>query len=111
MDNIECERATWNKELLELKRRKKFIVEDMEEDISRDTVEEAYNTAVVTKVMSSGIQKPGELTVVKGRVIAFCPLTGWHDAQLTKVAHIVPRALSSAELSYLFGVERERWCR
>ncbi|MCJ1462693.1 hypothetical protein MMC07_001296 [Pseudocyphellaria aurata] len=74
--------------------------------------------------MFSGIQKPGkkfkhkafhnkvakrydsELTV-KSKVVAFCLLTGWHNAQHTNAKHIVPRALSSAELSYLFGVDGE----
>lgn len=79
---------------------------------------------MVTKVMSSGIQKPGKKfkhksflnrvarrydfeMIVKGKAMAFCPLTGWYNAGDTKAAHIVPRALSSGELSYLFGVGGE----
>lgn len=43
-------------------------------------------------------------STIDGLAMAFCQLTGWHEARITKVAHIMPRALSSDELSYLFGV-------
>ena len=125
MENKEHERTMWTKDFLELKRRKKFVVEDMEEDISRKTIEEAYNTALVTKVMSSEIQKRGkkfkhkavcnkfakrydsEMIVKGGTVMAFCPVTRWHGAKETKAAHIVLRAISSDELSYLYGAGGE----
>lgn len=45
--------------------------------------------------------------ILKGQAMAFCPLTEWHNARDTKAAHTVPRALSSGELSYLFGVGGE----
>lgn len=47
IDNLADKRTAWNKELLQLKRQKRFVVEDMKEEIDRNTIEEAYNSAVV----------------------------------------------------------------
>lgn len=40
IDNLEDKRTAWNQELLKLKRQKRFVVEDMEEEIDRNTIEE-----------------------------------------------------------------------
>lgn len=110
------------KELLVIKRQRKTIAEDMADTISRQKVEEAYAQTLVGKVMAAtGNPKKSTFNQTKfrqdvehyygasrmneyGEKQAHCALTGWRLSNGLRAAHLVPKSLSSEELSYLFGV-------
>jgi hypothetical protein len=111
------------KELVCLKRQKKFIDDDLNESLPRHaTVEDAYAALIVNKVMSAGIQNSRNFKQTRfadgvceyynavqrskdGRTMKWCHiLADWLPADCIKVAHLVPKLLESEELSYFFGV-------
>jgi hypothetical protein len=117
-----------------LKRQRGVIQEDLEEEIDSSKryraegnepdisfLERAYTDTIVPRVMgASAKQKKSNFhhsgfredalkyynAVDKegGNKIAYCHLTGWWNADMVKVAHLVPKSLSGEEVSYLFGV-------
>ncbi|KAL8661886.1 MAG: hypothetical protein Q9202_005168 [Teloschistes flavicans] len=112
-------------EFVVLKRQRKFVQEDLDDmRPSLQTVEDAYASVIVNKVMTatakqkkrqfdqSAFQKAvleyydaSRSPVSAGQPReAFCLLTGWRNSKEVKAAHIVPKSLKSDELSYLFGV-------
>jgi hypothetical protein len=111
------------KELVCLKRQKKFIDDDLNESLPRHaTVEDAYAALIVNKVMSAGIQNPRKFKQTRfadgvceyynavrrskdGTKMKWCHiLADWLPADSVKAAHLVPKLLESEELSYFFGV-------
>jgi hypothetical protein len=123
-----------NKELNLLKKQWKIIFEDMEDAIvvkrrrdnrdeaSVDFLERAYVSTIVPKVMNAIAHKKKQnfkgsifrnnvlkaynaLENRKGLESAWCHLTGWWDKKLVKAAHLVPKCLKPAEISFLFGVQ------
>lgn len=113
------------REFLLLKRQKKILSEDLEDELSMySRLEDAYASIVTDKVMrASGKQKKkahdqprfwkdcsSYYNAVRkdedtGTDYAFCHLSGWAPTKEIKAAHIVPKSLESEEASYLFGVK------
>ena len=112
-----------------LKRQKRFLEEDLTDELNSskrlktdlepdfDFLERAYTSTVVPRVMGMAKQQKSSLNQDRFRkdVIRFyraqigesnlwCHLTGWHQSNMVKAAHLVPKSLSQEELSYLFGV-------
>lgn len=106
-------------EFLVIKRQRKTFAEDLAEQVPRQDIEDAYTQTMVRKVMAAtGKPKKSNLNQSKFRKAVeeyyghdksesqgmCCPLTGWSPSGDLRAAHIVPKSLSSEELSYLFGV-------
>lgn len=122
-------------ELRVLKRQKKIIQEDLEDDFVAKKryrgpddepdiglLERAYTSTIVSRVMSatakqkkrsfdqSAFKKDVLAYYGAGKIegnyrLAFCHVVGaWFAHDDVKAAHLVPKSLSGAELSYLFGV-------
>lgn len=120
MEQIEHENRPREKEIVVLKRQKKFLIEDLDDSIRpvREKLEDAYASLIVDKVMSTTAKQKMKKSKFKREVLeyyhaskminnkkhAWCHLLGWHDAEFIKAAHIVPKSLQSEEVSYLFGV-------
>ncbi|OXV09941.1 hypothetical protein Egran_02296 [Elaphomyces granulatus] len=111
-----------------LKRQRKYIIEDLEVDMSdlkkqkqdKDVdvalLERAYTNTIVPRVMAaSGKQRKGSFKQSNFRKAvlnfynaadndsAYCHLTGWWQSKDVRAAHLVPKSLTSEEVSYLFG--------
>jgi hypothetical protein len=111
-----------------LKRQRKYIIEDIEVDMSdlkkqkqdKDVdvalLERAYTNTIVPRVMAaSGKQRKGSFKQSNFRKAvlnfynaadndsAYCHLTGWWQSKDVRAAHLVPKSLTSEEVSYLFG--------
>ena len=119
-------------ELRVLKRQRKLLEEDLEEETSiakrqrlaHDEpditfLERAYTDSIVPRVMgASAKQKKSKFnqSAFRKDVIdfyqaghgdqVFCHLTGWWYAKMVKAAHLVPKSLSEEEVSYLFGAKQ-----
>lgn len=119
-------------ELKVLKRQRKILEEDLEEETSiakrqrlaHDEpditfLERAYTDSIVPRVMgASAKQKKSDYdqSAFRKDVInfygagdgdyAFCHLTGWWDRKVVKAAYLVPKSLSEKEVSYLFGTKQ-----
>ncbi len=108
-----------------LKRQKKIIQEDLQEERPKyETMEQAYASVITAKVMAASRQKNSNFnqTAFKESVYAYydaaippeknpeiqrkvwCPISGWNPEDTMKAAHLVPKSLESTELSHLFGV-------
>lgn len=104
-----------------VKRQWKILEEDLMEKPGSTQLEEAYVAGVTQRVMAATAQQPKQRFLTKefrsnaeeyygaaekrdgvGKV--HCPLAGWVVSEDVKCAHIVPRILSSEELSHLYGV-------
>jgi hypothetical protein len=120
----------FSNEIRVLKRQRKIIREDLEDEI-RDSkkqnanleppirfLERAYTSTIVPKVMAASAkqkrstfnQSEFRREVVKyygatktDRSGTYCHLTGWWDNKDVKAAHLVPKSLSREETTYLFG--------
>ncbi|OBT91260.1 hypothetical protein VE02_00258 [Pseudogymnoascus sp. 03VT05] len=112
------------RELAILKRQKKAIVDDVDEALQRyPTIEDAYSSALLTKVISASKKwkkAPQQSLYAKGvisyydsvkpglsenYVEKYCHLNaGWQDRMYVKCMHLVPKSLQPDELAYLFGV-------
>jgi hypothetical protein len=117
-----------------LKRQRGVIQEDLEEEVDSSKryrtegnepdigfLERAYTDTIVPRVMGASAKQKKSNShhsqfredVLKyydavdqqgGNRTAYCHLTGWWNAEMVKVAHLVPKSLSGEEVSYLFGV-------
>ena len=124
IEDVEKYSKLKERELVMLKRQKKSIKDDLEENVpSHARLEDAYANIIMNKVMTAAAKqkkKKYNQSAFKKRVIAFygaerdsendgdidslwCHLTGWQALADVKAAHIVPKSLESTELSYLFG--------
>ncbi|OBT95023.1 hypothetical protein VE01_07433 [Pseudogymnoascus verrucosus] len=126
-DTAKGSKSTFGKkerELVILKRQKKAMADDVDEALQRyPTVEGAYSSALLTKVISASIKwknapeqrlyADGVLSYYKsvkpgpsGNVVEkYCHLNAqWLHGMCAKCVHIVPKSLESDELAYLFGV-------
>lgn len=112
------------RELVILKRQKKAIADDIDEALQRyPTIEDAYSSALLTKVISASKKwkkAPEQSLYAKGvlsyydsvkptpsenYVQKYCHLKAiWLDGMSIKCTHLVPKSLESDELAYLFGV-------
>lgn len=118
-----------------LKRQKRFLEDDLMEELDSgkrlkgdlepdfDFLERAYTSTIMPRVMSMAKQQKTSFSQHRFRkeVIRYykaemsepnhegvwCHLTGWHESNVVKAAHLVPKSLSEEELSYLFGVRGE----
>lgn len=113
-----------------LKRQRRIIEEDLADNVAskraRDEtnepdiglLERSFAEIMVARVMTASKQKKSTFkqsrfrkSVVDyydadgGGGLAWCHLTGWHASSAVKAAHLVPKCLSSPELSGLFGVD------
>ena len=125
IEDVEKYSKLKERELVVLKRQKKSIKDDLEENVpSHARLEDAYANIIMNKVMTAAAKqkkKKYNQSAFKKRVIAlygaerdsendgdidslWCHLTGWQALADVKAAHIVPKSLESTELSYLFGV-------
>ena len=111
-------------ELVVLKRQKKVIEDDMQDELpAYRTLEDAYTASLVGKIMGAcGKVKKSKFDQTRfrsdalerynaksrneetGEELAWCHLIGWCGAKRVKAAHIVPKTLESDSLAYLFGV-------
>ncbi|KAL8970836.1 MAG: hypothetical protein Q9183_001335 [Haloplaca sp. 2 TL-2023] len=121
------EETSSEEEFLWLKRSHKFVKEDLHEFAPHySSLEDAYTTMVVNKVMAATAkQKKRKFDQASfkrdvldyyqaGRHVAvddtnaydeaYCLLTGWQNSKSVKAAHIVPKSLRGDEVSYCFGV-------
>lgn len=113
------------RELIILKRQKKAIVDDVDEALQRyPTIEGAYSSALLTKVISAfkKRRKVPEQSLYAKRVLSYydsvrhplrkdyyvekyCHLSAmWLPGMTIKCARVVPKPLESDDLAYLFGV-------
>ena len=111
-------------EMVMLKRQKKLIKDDLEENVPLHArLEDAYADIIMNKITTATAKqkkKKHNQNAFKRAVIAFygaerdsendgdidslwCHLTGWQALADVKAAHIVPKSLESTELSYLLG--------
>lgn len=124
MKKTEEDIAKAERELVIVKRQKKVIIDDLDETLPNfDSIKSAYAATMTSRVMAATCrQKKGKAFDQKGFAQGvleyygakrsrdgggsekYCHLTGWHDAEYVKCAHIVPKSLESDELAYLFGV-------
>ncbi|ELR02835.1 hypothetical protein VC83_08296 [Pseudogymnoascus destructans] len=124
MSKTEAELAEAERELVVVKRQKKMIVDDLDEMLPNfDSLGSAYAVTITSRIMAATCrQRKGRPFNQKafaqgvldyygakrktdsGGSEKYCHLTGWHDAEFVKCAHIVPKSLESDELAYLFGV-------
>ena len=118
-------------ELKVLKRQRKILEEDLEEEASAAKrqrmadepgvtfLERVYTDSIMPRVIgASAKQKKSEYdqSAFRKDVInfygtgngdhAFCHLTGWWDRKVVKAAYLVPKSLSEEEVSYLFGTKQ-----
>ncbi len=118
---LEDEDLERKKQLVVLKKQRKILEEDLLESGFPERTEEAYAETMAHKVMrstakmnkscfnQSAFRKSVEAyydasRVVEGEAQAHCAVFGWMGSRLTRAAHIVPKALETQELAYLFGV-------
>lgn len=118
-------------ELKVLKRQRKLLEEDLEEEASAAKrqrladdepdvtfLERVYTNSIVPQVMgASAKQKKSKFdqSAFRKDVInfyaagvgdhTFCHLTGWSCGKIVKSAHLVPKSLSEEGVSYLFGAK------
>lgn len=113
------------RELIILNRQKKAIADDLDEALQRDsTIEDAYSSALLTKVVSQSKKRkkaPERSLFAKGvisyhdstrrplpkddYVEKYCHLGAvWLHSASIKCVDLVPRSFESDELAYLFGV-------
>jgi uncharacterized protein YdcH (DUF465 family) len=112
------------RELTTLKRQKKAIADDIDELLPQySTIEAAYSSVLMTKIMSASSKQRGRKSFDQsayskavlsfygavrrtdaGNVEKYCHLTGWQPEELVRCAHLVQKSLESDELAYLFGV-------
>ena len=126
MSDVNITDRAGEKEMVVLKRQKKIVMEDLDDEIpSHSKLEDAYASVITSKVMAaSGKQKKKRFDqshfksdvvqffkaskIVNAdedpQVLLYCHLSGWHPEKSVKAAHIVPESLQSEEISYLFGV-------
>lgn len=119
-------------ELRVLKRQRKLLEEDLEEEASVAKhqllahvepditfLERAYTNSIIPRVMGvSAKQKRSKFdqSAFRKDVInfygagdgdhVFCHLTGWSYRKVIKAANLVPKSLSQEEISYLFGAKQ-----
>ena len=119
-----------NKNLRVLKRQRKIIEEDIEDEVEHHKrergedqepdvsfLERAYTNTIVPRVMgASAKQRKSKFDQKAFRTdvmeyygaqhgeAAYCHLTGWHYSKAVKAAHLVPKSLNGDEVSYIFGV-------
>lgn len=119
-----------NKNLRVLKRQRKIIEEDIEDEVEHHKrergedqepdvsfLERAYTNTIVPRVMGdSAKQRKSKFDQKAFRTdvmeyygaqhgeAAYCHLTGWHYSKAVKAAHLVPKSLNGDEVSYIFGV-------
>ncbi|OBT66253.1 hypothetical protein VE03_04344 [Pseudogymnoascus sp. 23342-1-I1] len=111
------------REFIILKRQKKAVADDVDEALQRyPTIEDAYSSAILTKVISASKKwkkAPEQRLFAKGvlsyydsvrrprpedYVEKYCHLSAiWLPALDIKCVHIIPKSLESDELAYLFG--------
>ena len=118
LKDLEHKDESWKKEMIIIKRQRKLIEDDMEEEGVHKTVEEAYAQSMMNRVLVAA----GKATKVKFDQTGFrksvleyynaldeetsfvhCPLTGWCHPKDVKAAHLVPKSFQSEEIAYLFG--------
>ena len=124
--DVEANNRPREQEIVVLKRQKKIVTEDLEDQApSYVKLEDAYASVITNRVMSAVAKRKKNSfnqSKFKADVFAFyqatkmvgepehqdklsyCHLTGWYLDQDVKAAHIVPKSLQSEEVSYLFGV-------
>ncbi|KFY84506.1 hypothetical protein V498_07812, partial [Pseudogymnoascus sp. VKM F-4517 (FW-2822)] len=86
------------RELIILNRQKKAIADDLDEALQRySTIEDAYSSALLTKVVSpfKKRKKAPERSLFAKGVISYASI---------KCVDLVPKSFESDELAYLFGV-------
>lgn len=107
---------TWQTELSNLERYRKFLEEDIQDQMVPDclTMESAFYAAKINRrIPPEGVDGPNKLfrTSVRERYKAswgnkvWCHLLGWAPKEDVRVYRLVPKRLQSTELAYLFGVE------
>lgn len=123
LESIEKRVLPLEREFVVVKRQKKIVEEDLAEETSlHETMEDAYASIMVSKVMlATGKQKKRRFGQSKfkkdvlsyynasrtenGYEETYCHLLHtWLPAKTVESAHLVPKSLQSEELSYLFGV-------
>ncbi|WEW59460.1 hypothetical protein PRK78_004934 [Emydomyces testavorans] len=123
LDELRGARLDLGQEALVLKRQRKIIAEDLEDELPRhETISQAYLTTIVDKTMSACAKQKkvrfrqtefkkcvtsylAASKIEGGDEYIWCHVQGdWQPAKTTKTAHIVPKSLTSDELSYFFGV-------
>ena len=124
IEDVEKYSKPKEREIVVLKRQKKLIKDDLEENLPSHTrLEDAYANIIMNKVMAATAKlkkkRYNQSAFKKGVIIFYgaerdsendgeidslwCHLTGWQALADVKAAHIVPKSLESNELSYLFG--------
>ena len=120
-----------NKNLRVLKRQRKIIEEDIEDEVEHHKrergedqepdvsfLERAYTNTIVPRVMGASAkqrksskfdQKAFRTDVMEyygaqHGDATYCHLTGWHYSKAVKAAHLVPKSLNGDEVPYIFGV-------
>lgn len=104
-----------------VKRQRKLLEEDLPERPDSKQLEEAYAESMMQRLLVATSKQPkkkfvtgefrravmdyyGAAAEVNGIQMLHCPLAGWVVPEDVKFAHIVPKILSSEELSHLYGV-------
>ena len=124
IEDVEKYSRSKKREIVILKRQKKLIKNDLEENIPLHArLEDAYANIIVNKLTAASAKhkrKSCSRAIFKRDMIFFygaerdslndgeidlvwCHLTGWQAFSSVKTAHTVPKSLESNELSYLFG--------
>lgn len=125
MKELDLESRPTEEEIVVLKRQRKMVEEDIEDEMpQRQDLEAAYASVLSAKVISATAkqsksdfdQSEFKKDVVKycgarkmdetdgKRPLTYCHLSGWWDKNQVKAAHLVRKSLQSEELAYLFGV-------
>lgn len=113
-----------------LKRQRRAIEDDLSEEYEAEKcrrfeepdftfLERAYTTAILPRVMTASAKQKKEkfngsefrqevlkYYSAKHEDLAWCHVTGnWYGLKYVKVAHLVPKSLTSGETFHLFGVD------
>lgn len=126
IQEVEVESRPYEQEIVVLKRQKKIVTEDLQDQVPfHAKMEDVYASIITNKVMGAVVNRRksrSNQSRLKAKVLeyynaykifgdpksndrdSYCHLTGWQHDTLIKAVHIVPKLLQSDELSYLFGV-------
>lgn len=128
LDELQKELGQLDKEESVLKRQRKLLEEDIEDEMPLySDLDEAYRRILITKVAAASGKQPkrehkfdksrfrrqvkrfygSEREILDGEdpvEESFCVLFGWLPLGSSSAAHLVPKSLDSGELQYLFGV-------
>ena len=121
LEALEEGKADLHEELVTINRQRKTLEEDLAVKSGTTRRDDAYAESIMQRVMAV-TAKPskkkfpkkhfrknvedyyGAAALMDGVKKVHCPLAGWIESASAKCAYIVPRILSSDELSHLYGV-------